>query len=99
MRKYYCPVCGKEHEQLTNLKNCIAVHERDEKRLAEEKAKKERDEKAKELQSKISEVSKNLEKLIADFNNLRTGKTYTVNVYVADEGESFNKIFRDLLGL
>lgn len=99
MRKYVCPICGKSYETISGLKDCINVHEADEKKSAAEKLKQEREAKAKELQAKIKTVSDNLQKLVAEYNNCKTGKSYSINIYFSEDNASFDSIFRDLLGL
>lgn len=99
MRKYTCPICGKSYDAIASLKNCINIHEAEEKQTAAEKLKKEREAKAKELQAKIKAVSDNLQKLVAEYNNCKTGKSYSINIYFSEDDASFDSIFRDLLGL
>ena len=90
---------GMRRECAAALKNCISIHEAEEKQTAAQKLKKEREAKAKELQAKIKAASDNLQKLVAEYNNCKTGKSYSINIYFSEEEESFDKIFRDLLGL
>lgn len=83
-KKYYCPVCGKNYDNLTGLKKCIEEHEIIERKRADEKARREKEARAVELEKKINELSENIQKVLEEYNKLKTGKTYNIRVVVSD---------------
>lgn len=87
MKKYVCPVCGKEFDSLTTLKADITMHENEEKvavkakEAAERlKQKQEKEKELKELEEKISQTYKYLVALTKDFNSKSENKVYVIEL-------------------
>jgi DNA repair exonuclease SbcCD ATPase subunit len=84
MKKYVCPVCGKEFDSLTALKADITMHESEEKvaikarEAAEELKKRQAKEKElKELEKQIEETGGKLITLVNSYNAKSTNKSYS----------------------
>lgn len=110
MKKYVCPVCGKEFDSLTALKADIVMHENEEKvavkakEAAEKLKQKQEKEKAlKELEEKINQTYRYLIALTRDFNSKSENKTYVVELKekqlksVTNCAAEFPKTFWELL--